>query len=229
MRIYYAKISGFSEEEMQDALQFLPRERLEKIERTKQKKSQQESICAGLLLEYALQEQGLSGVGLTFMKNADGKPYIEKHPELFYNLSHSKEYVALVMDERPVGVDIEGLRTGYQKLVNRFFAEDEMAALQENWSDQLFTKLWTRKESYLKATGFGMRMPLNGFSTLQEQVCVNENMPDEMLTDVPYYLASTQVEEGYWLTVCRKAMPVSDAEEMFSPMQIDLKRMLKKV
>lgn len=229
MKIYYAKISDLSEEEMHDVLQLLPRERLEKIERTKQKKNQLESICAGLLLEYGLQEQGLKGAELTFLKNADGKPYIAEYPKLFYNLSHSKEYVALVMDEHPVGVDVEGLRTGYQKLVKRFFAEDEMAALQENWSDQFFTKLWTKKESYLKATGFGMRMPLNGFSTLQEQVHVNGNMPDEMLTDVPYYLASVQLEEGYWLTVCRKAVPVTEEEETFSPVQVDLKRMLKKV
>lgn len=226
MKIYYAKISGLSEEEMQRALPLLPRERLEKIERTKQKKSQVESICAGLLLEYALQEQDLKGAELTFLKNADGKPYIAEYPELFYNLSHSKEYVALVMDEHPVGVDVEGLRMGYQKLVNRFFAEDEVTALQERWSDQLFTKLWTRKESYLKATGFGMRMPLNGFSTLQEQIQVNGNMPDEMLSDVPYYLASAQLEEDYWLTVCRKAVPVTILQEAFSPVQVDLKRML---
>ena len=226
MKIYYAKISGLSEEEMQRALPLLPSERLEKIERTKQKKNQLESIYAGLLLEYALQEQGLKGVELTFLKNADGKPYIAEEPELFYNLSHSKEYVALVMDEHPVGVDVEGMRMGYQKLVNRFFAEDEVTALQEHWSDRFFTKLWTRKESYLKATGFGMRMPLNGSSTLQEQVQVNGNMPDEMLSDVPYYLASVQLEEDYWLTVCRKAVPVTDAAENFSTVQVDLKRML---
>lgn len=225
MKLYYAKIDVLSEEEMRSAMQLLPKERIEKIERTKQKKNQLQSIWAGLLLEYGLQEQGLKGKELTFLKNEDGKPYIAEYPGLYYNLSHSKEYVALVMDEYPVGIDVEGLRVGYQKLVSRFFAEDEIASLRDSWSDQLFTKLWTRKESYLKSTGYGMRMPLKGFSTLGEQVQVNEQMSDEMLDDAVYYLASASLEENYWLSVCRKDVPV----EIFSPKQVDLKRILKKV
>ncbi len=228
LKVYYAKISELSEEEMQNALRILPQERIEKIKRRKQKKSQLESIWAGLLLEYALQEHGLKGMELTFLKNIDGKPYIAEYPKLFYNLSHSKEYVAIVIDDYPVGVDVEETRIGYQSLVTRFFAQEEIIALQECWSDQVFTKLWTRKESYLKATGFGMRMPLDGFSTLQEQVRVNENMPKEMSEDVPYYLASTQLEDNYWLSVCRKAERVIEAGEVFSPIQVDLKRMLIK-
>lgn len=228
MEIYYAKISELSEEEMQDALRILPRERIEKIKRRKQKKSQLESIWAGLLLEYVLQKRGLKGTELTFLKNVDGKPYIAEYPKLFYNLSHSKEYVAIVIDDYPVGVDVEEMRIGYQKLVKRFFSQEERMALRECWSDEVFTKLWTRKESYLKATGFGMRMPLDGFSTLQEQVRVNADMPKEMCSDVPYYLASIQLEEDYWLSVCRKAVRVVEEGEIFSPMQIDLKRMMIK-
>ena len=229
MKIYYAKIEELSGEALQIALQLLPKERLKRIERAKQKKSQWESVSAGLLLEYALQEQGLKGAELTFLKNADGKPYIAECPELFYNLSHSKDYVALVIDERPVGVDVEGLRSGYQKLANRFFSEDELTVLKDAWSDDLFTKLWTRKESYLKATGFGMRMPLNGFSTLQEQVQVYENMPQEMRPDAPYYLTSVRLEGDYWLSVCRKAAPIAQAKENFFPVQVDLKSVLIKV
>lgn len=229
MKIYYAKISELSKEEMQKALYLLPQERIEKIKRRKQKKSQLESIWAGLLLEYALQERGLKGTELTFSKNVDGKPYIAEYPHLFYNLSHSKEYAAIVIDDYPVGVDVEEMRIGYQRLVTRFFSREERMALQECWSDEVFTKLWTRKESYLKATGFGMRMPLDGFSTLQEQVQVNKNMPKEMCPDVPYYLASTRLEEDYWLSVCRKAVRVAGEGEVFSPVQADLKRMLVKV
>ena len=199
---------------MQSALHLLSKERIEKIERTKQKKSQLQSIYAGLLLEYALCEMGLSGRTLTFLKNPDGKPYIAEYPELFYNLSHSKDYVALVMDEHPVGVDVEGLRVGF---------------LQESWSDETFTRLWTRKESYLKATGYGMRMPLSGFSTLQEKVQVNEQMTAEMLEDASYYLAGTVLDGEYWLSVCRRDVPVCSVPEYLEPIQVDLKRTLLKV
>lgn len=215
---------------MQAALQLLPKERVEKIARNRQKKNQFQSMWAGLLLEYALQEQGLAGVDLTFLKNTDGKPYIKEYPQFYYNLSHSQEYVALVVDDYPVGIDVEGLRVGYQKLVARFFAEEEVEALQEQWSDEFFTKLWTRKESYLKAAGYGMRMPLNGFSTLEEQVRINEKMNSEMVEDeAVYYLASVSLEGDYWLSVCRKNMPMVTEMDVLVPEQVDLKRFLKKV
>ena len=214
---------------MQDALHLLPKERIEKIERTKQKKSQLQSIYAGLLLEYALREKGLFGQELTFLKNPDGKPYIAEYPELFFNLSHSKDCVALVLDKHPVGVDIEGLRVGYQKLVHRFFAGDEISVLEKLWSDERFTELWTRKESYLKATGYGMRMPLAGFSVLQEMVQVNGQMTKEMLEDACYYLASIRLEEDSWMSVCRRDMPVCSIQEQMMPELVDVKKILKKV
>lgn len=229
MKTYYAKIGELSEEEMQKALQILPRERIEKIERNRQKNNRLQSIWAGVLLEYALQEVGITGANLTFLKNADGKPYIKEYSEFYYNLSHSREYVALVVDDCPVGIDVEGIRVGYQKLVTRFFAEEEIEILQKQWSDELFTKLWTRKESYLKATGYGMRMPLNGFSTVEEQVQLNDKMNGEMIEDAVYYLASVSLDDSYWLSVCRKNMPVPTDVEVLVPEQVDLKRFLKKV
>ena len=214
---------------MQSALHLLSKERIEKIERTKQKKSQMQSVYAGLLLEYALRELGLNSQKMTFMKNPDGKPYIAEYPELFYNLSHSKDYVAFVLDDHPVGVDVEGLRIGYQKLAHRFFAADEIESLQEPWSDEAFTELWTRKESYLKATGYGMRMPLAGFSTLQEIVQVNEQMATEMLEDACYYLGSTVLDGGYWLSVCRRDVSVYGNTGQLEPIKVDVKRILLKV
>jgi len=211
-------------------MQLLPKERLERIERTKLKKSQLESVSAGLLLEYALRERGLRSKELTFLKNADGKPYILGYPEFHYNLSHTKEYVALITDKHPVGIDVEGLRVGYQKLVERFFSEEERQLLAYAWSDEVFTKLWTRKESYLKASGFGMRMPLDGFSVLGEQVSINEKMDSSMIeSGEVYYLASQPLSEGYWLSVCRKAEPVLSDGSMLVLEQVDLLEFLKRV
>ena len=222
MKIYYAKVLELTgEEQLEVALRALPDKRLEKIERTKQKKSQLQSISAGLLLEYALCKLELSGKNVTFLEYADGKPYLKEYPNLCYNLSHSGKYVALVVDERPVGIDIEQLRRGYQKLVKRFFSEEEVRLFDASWDDELFTKLWTRKESYLKATGYGMRMPLDGFSTCEDSVQINERMYEEMINkeDI-YYLQSFQIED-YWLSVCRKDIPVDT-----QPEKVDLKEIL---
>ena len=230
MNIYYAKISEWTEEEQHQIMQLLPQMRIEKIQRMKSEKNRHLSMAAGLLLENALRERGLRGKELTFFKNADGKPYIVEYPDFHYNLSHSKECVALVVDNRPVGIDVEGLRIGYQKLARRFFSEDEVASLKEAWSDEVFTKIWTRKESYLKATGYGMRMPLDGFSTLYEQVETNEKMPEDMCTvQEAYYLASVSVEAGYWLSVCRLGEPVIKSPAELPVERVELKEILKKV
>jgi len=230
LKIYYAKISGLTEEDFISARNLLPRERLKKIEKIKQKKSQYQSVSAGLLLEYALQEKGLTGRELTFLVNKDGKPYIAECPDFHYSLSHSGEFVALAIEATPVGIDIEGLRAGYQKLANRFFSEEEIAFLQNNWSDSLFTKLWTRKESYLKATGYGMRMPLEGFSVVDDRVLLNEKMYEEMLEEGDeYYLKSIQIEDSYWLSVCRKNEVVITELTDLALVKVDLKKMLEKV
>ena len=230
MKIYYAKITAFSEEEVQRAMEILPVERAKRIEKIRMEKSKFQSMAAGLLLEYALGEHGIRGKNLTFLKNEDGKPSIAELPDYHYNLSHSKEYVVLVTDKCPVGIDIEALRTGYQKLAARFFSPEEAELLKEHWSDDLFTKLWTRKESYLKAAGFGMRMPLDGFSILEEQVRVNEKMPRAMLEPgMVYYLDSMPVFTDSWLSICRKGRPVAFVQDDMLLQEVDLKDMLKKV
>ncbi|MBR5565590.1 MAG: 4'-phosphopantetheinyl transferase superfamily protein [Roseburia sp.] len=230
MKIYYAKIPVFSAEEMQQCMEILPKERAERIGKIKLEKSSIQSVAAGLLLEHALSEHGMQGKNLTFLKNTDGKPFIAEYPEFHYNLSHSKEYVVLVVDECPVGIDIEELRMGYQKLATRFFSLEEVAVLKEHWSDDLFTKLWTRKESYLKATGFGMRMPIDGFSILEEQVRVNEKMPQSMIeAGVIYYLSSMPVGTDSWLSVCRKGKTVLLEQDDTPLQEVDLKEILKKV
>lgn len=213
MEIYYTKTEQLSEAEIEKIFKFLPAERVEKIQRMKTEKSRQQSMTAGLLLEYGFRERGFSGKELTFLKNADGKPYIKELPELHYNLSHSGFYAALVIDKYPVGIDIEETKERSRKLVKRFFSEEEKAFLLNRWSDEAFTRFWTRKESFLKATGFGMRMPLDAFSTVKEKVDINEKMTAGMVdAEDAYYIESFAFADGMWLSVCRKDVPVAETE-----------------
>ena len=206
MKIYYAKIKLPDEESvLSNALSLLPECRLQKLNRMKTAESKRQCIAAGLLLEYGLREYGICGKDVTFLENSDGKPYILEYPKLFYNLSHSGEYVALVMSQFPVGIDIEKLRCGQEKLVKRFFSEEETNRLMEDYDDDSFTKVWTRKEAFIKACGIGMRMPLDGFSTITDVIQINEKMPVKMRMDnLVHYVKSYQVNDKYWLSVCQE-------------------------
>ncbi|TNF31586.1 MAG: 4'-phosphopantetheinyl transferase superfamily protein [Deltaproteobacteria bacterium] len=71
---------------------------------------------------------------------------------------------------RDVGVDVEdAARRGRTvELADRFFAPSEVAALRalpEGAAQRdRFFRLWTLKESYIKARGQGLAIPLSGFA-----------------------------------------------------------------
>jgi len=94
--------------------------------------------------------------------DADGKPHVRG--PLRFNLAHSHELavVALTRD-REVGVDVERLRPlhGRETLADEVLARDErdaLAMVPEERRDEVLLEAWTRKESYLKARGVGLRM-----------------------------------------------------------------------
>ena len=204
LNIYYAKTEPFrNAKAYEKGLLLLPAERVKKLERIQSEEVRCSSMAAGLLMKYGLEIAGILAEELIFETNSDGKPYLKNYPELFFNISHSGEYAALAVSDKEIGIDTEKLRTGKRKLANRFFSKDECAALDTAWSDSAFTRTWTRKESYIKATGMGMRMPLNEFSTVEDKV--ND-----------YYLESFFQENQYWLSVCQKEeAPKAKPQEVF--------------
>ena len=203
-------------------LELLPECRLQKLGRMKKVESKKQCIAAGLLLEYGLREYGICGKNVTFLENSDGKPFISERPDLFYNLSHSGEYVALVMSSVPVGIDIEKLRSGQENLVKRFFSEEEAGWLLKSFGDSAFTRMWTRKEAFIKARGIGMRMPLEGFSTITDVIQINEKMPAKMKVDYQvHYVKSYQINDNYWLSVCQEG-----CEEDCIPKEVNLEVLL---
>ena len=204
MRVYYTRIDSINDETMEcAAAEWLPAYRLDKIRHRQQAHSRRESMAAGLLLEYALREMGLSSKTLTPYTNADGKPYFKELPDLYYNLSHSGDYAALALGPTEVGIDIEKIREGKERLAKRFFAKEEYEQLQGEWSDEEFTRIWTRKESVIKACGVGMRMPLADFSTSEQQVAfgVSCRVLIEGMEEA-YFVESYRIHPEYWLSVC---------------------------
>lgn len=125
------------------------------------------SLGAGLLLDRGLQKYGLREREVELEYRHNGKPYLKNHPELFFNLSHSGTMVMAAFSDREIGCDIEKIRKTKMALVHRYFAEERAAVSEqeerEEERDRLFSRYWTLKESVLKATGEGMRLPLDSF------------------------------------------------------------------
>lgn len=163
-------------------------------------------------------------------RGAYGKPYILDEAQLCFNLSHAGDYVAAVFAPWEVGIDIEQIRAARFAVARRFFTAEEYAYLERyreapeqnmdcsligqdrgmgqhlTASDGVFTAMWTRKESYIKAVGEGMHLPLADFSVLEDRILGAEE----------YYLCTWEEPQGYMLSVCAR-MPV-EAEVIYVPL-----------
>lgn len=106
----------------------------------------------------------------TFGADAHGRPRIvapEPPQPIEFNIAHSAGLVVVgVSAGRPVGVDVEHVRRRTDTVaLERYFAPVErtaLAALAAEPRRARFFELWTLKESYLKARGVGLRLPLAG-------------------------------------------------------------------
>lgn len=122
-----------------------------------------------------------------------GKPYLPQYPGIQFNLSHSGPWGACALSETPVGVDLELVRPLRQNVAGRFFTPTEQTFLaRQPDPEQAFFRLWTRKESFIKALGKGLTMPLNSFSVL-EDVLYRDGLA--------WYFHEYPLEGGY-LTLC---------------------------
>lgn len=102
-----------------------------------------------------------------------GRPEIV-HPKvctgLSFNLSHSAKVIALAVSEtRTVGIDVECLRgrDSCLDIAEHYFAPEEYSSLLRLPAEQRpsgFLEYWTLKESYIKARGMGLSLPLHQFA-----------------------------------------------------------------
>jgi 4'-phosphopantetheinyl transferase len=107
-------------------------------------------------------------------RSQTGKPELcenwckeNKLSKLNFNSSHSEDLVAVAVSQKhPVGIDVEIHRADrdFEKIQKRVFsAKEKMAWQQLSPADKgpFFYKLWTLKESLVKAHGIGLQMGLN--------------------------------------------------------------------
>ncbi len=102
-----------------------------------------------------------------------GKPELAAAQNPFrlrFSVSHSENraVLAFAVDHR-LGVDIEKIRTGVDvmALAEQFFCLREREGLRRLPADlclRAFFACWTRKESFSKATGDGLSLPLSDFT-----------------------------------------------------------------
>lgn len=182
-------------------LKAVPSQRREKIDRISRQEDKRLSLGAGLLLKKALSDIGISEYEIDYIKN--GKPCIRGKENIFFNLSHSGERVMCAVSSYEVGCDVEKIKPANLKIAERFFFENEYKAIAELSTEKeqqnMFFRLWTLKESFMKATGLGMKLPLDSFSI---DISKNGITVDQSVDENSYYFKEYDLEAGYKYSVC---------------------------
>ncbi|MCQ2440316.1 MAG: 4'-phosphopantetheinyl transferase superfamily protein [Clostridia bacterium] len=141
--------------------------RQEKINTFKQRKDKNLSLGAGILLGSALKDLGLIEKNMLYKEGKYGKPYFENEPNLYFSVSHSDNKALVAISDTEIGCDIERIDNIDLSIAKRFFHTDEynnIVGLHNTAEQQRqFFSFWTLKESFIKATGFGLKLPLDRF------------------------------------------------------------------
>lgn len=97
-------------------------------------------------------------------RNQCGKPYLLNYENPQFNISHSGNWVVGAIGSGEIGIDIERKDSILVSQFKKIFSEEEWESIK-NSKDSLdiFYRLWTMKESYVKAEGRGLTIPLNSF------------------------------------------------------------------
>ncbi len=146
-------------------LETVPDQRREKVLAFRLDSARRLSLGVGLLLNAALAAEGLKADEIRVTEY--GKPFFPALQDFHFSLSHSGERVLCAVSGKPVGCDIEAPGRYDPKIARRFFHPSESAwlfSLPEEEQPAAFLRLWTCKESYVKALGLGLNQPLDSFA-----------------------------------------------------------------
>ena len=149
-----------------------------------------------------------------FSTNAYGRPEIA-NPQVIdagfsFNISHTHSLIVLgVTKHRALGVDVENVlaREAAIEVANRYFAPPEVAALHaapRQEQQYRFFEYWTFKESYIKARGMGLSLPLDKFSFHYRDDKTVEIAIDPELADEParWQFWQFQPAPEYLVAIC---------------------------
>lgn len=194
MKVYAMNVSGINPDDKK-WYKYLSDKRIEKVERLKKTKQKAQSIGAELLLRHAVGQITGNISNVKWDTDENGKLYLTECDGIYVNLSHSGDYAVCAVSDVPVGADIQHCRECDMKMANRFFTAEEAEFINKSTDkNSAFFEIWTKKESFVKAIGKGLAIPLNSFSVLADKI--------EYGGDVYRFKEYAISKSGYKLFVC---------------------------
>ncbi|ADM69316.1 4'-phosphopantetheinyl transferase sfp [Paenibacillus polymyxa E681] len=206
MKIYAIDTSKPEAEEHYDSLvNQVSLEKQHKLDRFLHREDALRGLYADVLLRWlACRQLKVSNASLQFTYNVFGKPSLINAPAFHFNVSHSGKWVVCAIDDHPLGIDIEQLRPIDFEVGRVCFSDTEYDALMRQDADNrlsYFYDLWTLKESFVKAEGQGLTLPLKSFSfELKAQPSIG--FTTEGFTTEYCHFRQYELDQDYKMAVC---------------------------
>ncbi|NJD01078.1 MAG: 4'-phosphopantetheinyl transferase superfamily protein [Ruminiclostridium sp.] len=151
-----------------ECLQYVDKQKQVEIKRYVRHEDAQRVLMADILIRTIIcGKLKIKNKEISFGSNEYGKPFLIGAENFHFNNSHSGEWVVCAIDDLPIGIDVEMIQSIDFDIAERFFSKEEYKDfLSKDESEKLpyFYDLWTLKESYIKAVGKGLSIPLDTFS-----------------------------------------------------------------
>jgi 4'-phosphopantetheinyl transferase len=206
MKLYAVKFLRSLDHSLYRSLLFcVDKNKQERIYRFFKWENAHQALLADCLARYAVsKETGLLNNYIKFKTNRFQKPELEGMEGVYFNLSHSGNWVVCAVDHDPVGVDIEKIKEYDPGILEICLSQEEQDLLRRKKTadkQPFFFTLWTLKESYLKALGCGLGtqpktcslvFPSNG------DIKITRNKK----TDFNVFFKSYDIDSGYKMAVC---------------------------
>ena len=155
-------------------LTILPSSELEQLNKYHHISHQHRFLIGRVLTRTILSScTGISPESLIFSRNPYGRPSLQQSDHsssIRFNLSYTEGLVAFALvSGQEVGIDVENTSADLDCLgiAEQYFSRselNELVHLPQELLKERFFEFWTLKESYLKAKGLGLSVPLNIFS-----------------------------------------------------------------
>lgn len=149
-----------------------------------------------------------------FERNEYGRPKIahcHAITDIDFNISHTHGLIAIAVGgNRAVGIDVENVvvRRPSVDIANHFFSAVEATELshcREEHRSERFFEYWTLKESYIKARGMGLSLPLDRFYfRFPENGVVRVSFDDGLDTPEDWCFWQYRPQPEYLLALCAR-------------------------
>ncbi len=183
---------------------FFSEGRLKKIDNLKHEDDKQLSACVELLLIHALKELDADVKLPLEIEEEESekltlKTSVAGFDQIYFNLSHAKDYALCAISDKPVGADIEYVKTKEVAHADRILHPEELLlsgfVSNQEEKKKYFYECWVSKESYLKNLGLGLSVRPASFKVEEDKLVTEES---SLLKRYVHVYKADEVEGADW-------------------------------